>query len=223
MILEVEALHKSFVTASGETLEVVRNVSFSLERGSSCALVGPSGSGKTTLLGLCAGLDSPTSGTVKFEGRSLSALDEDSRAVLRRSKMGFVFQNFQLVPNLTAVENVAVPLELAGIRYSQARDRAIAVLERVGLKARTQHYPAQLSGGEQQRVALARAVIHQPAIIFADEPTGNLDAANSDKVTELLFALNTEFHTSLVLVTHNLELARRTDRVITLKGGEIVS
>jgi putative ABC transport system ATP-binding protein len=137
--------------------------------------------------------------------------------------MGFVFQNFQLVPNLTAVENVAVPLELAGIRYSQARDRAIAVLERVGLKARTQHYPAQLSGGEQQRVALARAVIHQPAIIFADEPTGNLDAANSDKVTELLFALNTEFHTSLVLVTHNLELARRTDRVITLKGGEIVS
>ena len=223
MILEVEALHKSFVTASGERLEVVRNVSFGLERGSSCALVGPSGSGKTTLLGLCAGLDSPTSGTVKFEGRSLSALDEDSRAVLRRSKMGFVFQNFQLVPNLTAVENVAVPLELAGIRYSQARDRAIAVLERVGLKARTQHYPAQLSGGEQQRVALARAVIHQPAIIFADEPTGNLDAANSDKVTELLFALNTEFHTSLVLVTHNLELARRTDRVITLKGGEIVS
>lgn len=222
MILEVEALHKSFVTGGGETLEILRNISFSLPVGESCALVGPSGSGKTTLLGLCAGLDAPTSGTVRFDGKLLSDSTEDERAVLRRSKMGFVFQNFQLVPNLTAVENVAVPLELAGMRFTTARDRALSVLERVGLSARTQHYPAQLSGGEQQRVALARAVVHQPMILFADEPTGNLDAANSDKVTDLLFALNGEFKTSLVLVTHNLELARRTNRVISLRGGEIV-
>ncbi len=222
MILEVEQLHKSFASGSGETLSVLSNVSFVLERGTSCALVGPSGSGKTTLLGLCAGLDVPTSGAVRFEGRNLAQLSDDERALLRRSRMGFVFQNFQLVPNLSAIDNVALPLELAGVSHRDAAKRADSILDRVGLATRRGHYPAQLSGGEQQRVALARAVIHGPAILFADEPTGNLDAANSERITDLLFELNSELSTALVLVTHNPELAQKTQRVIKLKGGLLV-
>jgi len=223
MILEVSDLHKTFVGRSGEKLTILTQISLSVEVGSSCALVGPSGSGKTTLLGLCAGLDSPTSGQITFDGQNLAELTEDERAQVRRSHMGFVFQNFQLIPNLTALENVMLPLELASVPYAVAVKRGNSMLERVGLGARAKHLPTQLSGGEQQRVALARAVVHQPKIIFADEPTGNLDAENSEKVTDMLFSLNRESKTSLVLVTHNMELAGRTERILALKGGRVVA
>jgi putative ABC transport system ATP-binding protein len=219
-MLEVRALTKSY--ASGrETLTVVKDISFSLETGASCAIVGPSGSGKTTLIGLCAGLDKPTSGEVLLNGVALSALNEDGRARMRNDIVGFVFQTFQLLPTLTALENVMVPLELRG--GTHARDQAVDLLKRVGLGARLTHYPAQLSGGEQQRVALARAFINRPKILFADEPTGNLDAETGKLVIENLFALNADAGTTLVLVTHDLELAKRAQRIIRLKGGVVVS
>lgn len=219
-ILEVRQLTKSYPNGGG-SLTVVRDISFSIEAGSSCAIVGPSGSGKTTLLGLCAGLDQPTSGEVRLAGVQLGALDEDGRARVRNESVGFVFQNFQLIPTLTALENVMVPLELRG--QNQVRDEAVRLLALVGLGERLSHYPAQLSGGEQQRVALARAFINRPKILFADEPTGNLDAETGHLVIENLFALNASAGTTLVLVTHDTELAKRTQRVIRLKGGAVVN
>jgi putative ABC transport system ATP-binding protein len=219
-ILEVRQLTKSYPNG-GSSLTVVRDISFSIEAGSSCAIVGPSGSGKTTLLGLCAGLDQPTSGEVRLAGIQLGALDEDGRARVRNESVGFVFQNFQLIPTLTALENVMMPLELRG--QNRVRDEAVRLLERVGLGERLSHYPAQLSGGEQQRVALARAFINRPKILFADEPTGNLDAETGHLVIENLFALNSSAGTTLVLVTHDTELAKRTQRVIRLKGGAVVN
>ena len=217
-MLEVQGLTKSY-RSGGDTLTVVKDISFSLAAGASCAIVGPSGSGKTTLIGLCAGLDLPTSGEVRLDGVSLGALNEDGRARVRNEIVGFVFQTFQLLPTLTALENVMVPLELRGKNH--ARDHAVELLKRVGLAERLTHYPAQLSGGEQQRVALARAFINRPKILFADEPTGNLDSETGKLVIENLFALNAEAGTTLVLVTHDLELAKRAQRIIRLKGGAI--
>ncbi len=218
-LLDVHNISK--VYHSGATaLTVLCEVSFSLESGTTCALVGPSGSGKTTLLSICAGLDRPTAGTVRLDGVTLNALDEGALAALRSTAVGFIFQTFQLIPTLTALENVMVPLELRGERH--AKPRAVELLHRVGLGDRLHHYPIQLSGGEQQRVALARAFIGQPRILFADEPTGNLDAETSEVVIDLLFKLNREVGTTLLLVTHNLELAQRTQRIIRLKGGAIV-
>ena len=202
------------------TLTVLKDVSFSLPAGGSCAVVGPSGSGKTTLLGLCAGLDVPSSGSVHLNGQDLGDLNEDERARLRSEQVGFVFQNFQLLPTLTAIENVMVPLELRGER--QIRDVAASLLKKVGLAERLHHYPTQLSGGEQQRVALARAFLNRPKILFADEPTGNLDNETSDRIVDLLFELNASSGTALVLVTHNLDLARKAGRIIQLKGGRLV-
>ena len=219
-ILEVRQLTKSYPNGGG-VLTVVKDISFRVEAGSTCAIVGPSGSGKTTLLGLCAGLDQPTSGAVHLAGVHLGALDEDGRARVRNESVGFVFQNFQLLPTLTALENVMVPLELRG--QKQVRDEAVRLLERVGLGERFTHYPTQLSGGEQQRVALARAFINRPKILFADEPTGNLDAETGHLVIENLFALNASLGTTLVLVTHDMELASRAQRIIRLKGGALVN
>ncbi|HEU0054096.1 MAG TPA: ABC transporter ATP-binding protein [Longimicrobium sp.] len=218
-MLIVDKLRKSYRSGQ-QRVDAVRNVTFTIEDGESVAIVGPSGSGKTTLLGLVAGLDRPTDGTVTLDGTELGALSEDARARLRREKIGFVFQSFQLIPTLTARENVEVPLELAG---ADAGDRARELLARVGLAGREHHFPAQLSGGEQQRVAIARAFIHAPSILFADEPTGNLDAATGARVIELLMALNREQGTTLVLVTHDMELASRARRVIRLADGEVVS
>jgi putative ABC transport system ATP-binding protein len=219
-VLEVRDLTKTY--RSGErTLTVLDSVSLSLTPGSCCAVVGPSGSGKTTLLGLCAGLDRPTSGSVFLDGVLLDQLDEDQLAAVRSESVGFVFQTFQLIPTLTALENVVVPIELRA--ETRVRSRARELLDQVGLGDRLNHYPSQLSGGEQQRVSLARAFINQPKILFADEPTGNLDAETSEKVTELLFELNAASATTLVLVTHDLELAQRTQRIIELKRGIIHS
>ncbi len=230
-VLEVQRLTKTY--RSGERdLTVLKEVSFSLEGGATCAIVGPSGSGKTTLLGLCAGLDRATSGSVRLAGTALETLDEDARARLRNEHTGFVFQNFQLVPTLSALENVMVPAELRG-GYGGGADadrrshttltaEATELLRQVGLEARRGHYPAQLSGGEQQRVALARAFINRPRLLFADEPTGNLDAETSERVVELLLNLNAQSGTALVLVTHNLELAARTGRTIRLRDGVMV-
>lgn len=220
MILDVRGLTKRYPNAEG-TLTVLDDVSFSLPAASTCAIVGPSGSGKTTLIGLCAGLDVPTSGEVHLGGVQLGALDEDGRARLRSEVVGFVFQIFQLIPTLTAVENVMVPLELRG--QTNVRPQAAALLDRVGLGGRLSHYPAQLSGGEQQRVGLARAFINSPKILFADEPTGNLDADTGRVVIDSLFALNAEAGTTLVLVTHDLELAKRAQSILRLKGGRIVT
>jgi putative ABC transport system ATP-binding protein len=206
--------------SGGQPLQVLRNVSFRVDPGETVAVIGPSGSGKTTLLGLLAGLDRPSAGTVTLDGTDLSALSEDGRARLRRERIGFVFQSFQLIPTLTARENVEVPLELQG---AQADGRALELLERVGLGGRAHHFPAQLSGGEQQRVAIARAFIHRPSILFADEPTGNLDAATGGRVIDLLFALNREQGTTLVLVTHDPDLAGRAGRVIRLADGAVVA
>ncbi len=218
--LAAEELTKSY--ASGERmLTVLDRVSFTIEHGTTCSIVGPSGSGKTTLLGLCAGLDRASSGSVQLDGVALETLDEDQRARLRNERVGFVFQNFQLVPTLSALENAMVPLELRGSK--DARDRAAHWLERVGLGSRFDHYPTQLSGGEQQRVALARAFINSPRVLFADEPTGNLDGDTSDQVQELLFSLNREEGTTLILVTHDLELAQRTQRIIRLRNGAVFS
>ena len=219
-VLTVKQLTKTY-RSGDRLLSVLKNVSFSLKAGSAAAIVGPSGSGKTTLLGLCAGLDRPTSGSVVLGGICLDPLGEDERAALRNQLVGFVFQTFQLIPTLTALENVMVPLELRG--EDQAAPRAKDLLERVGLSERLDHYPAQLSGGEQQRVALARAFINQPRILFADEPTGNLDTETSEKVANLLFALNRATGTTLVLVTHDQELSQRAERIIRLRGGSVVS
>lgn len=200
-------------------LTVLKEVSFSLNEGSSCAIVGPSGSGKSTLLGLCAGLDYPSSGAVILNGIELGSLGEEELAQIRNQYIGFVFQTFQLIPTLTALENVMVPIELRG--ETQTKRQAITLLEKVGLENRIHHYPAQLSGGEQQRVAMARAFINKPKILFADEPTGNLDAETSEKISNLIFELNKEAGTTLVLVTHNLELAQKSQQIISLKGGQI--
>jgi len=216
--LETRNLTKTY--ASGEReLTVLSDVSFAIAHGTTCAIVGPSGSGKTTLLGLCAGLDRASSGSVLLDEVALENLSEDERARLRNERVGFVFQNFQLIPTLSALENAMVPLELRGRK--DARERAAHWLERVGLGRRFDHYPTQLSGGEQQRVALARAFINDPRVLFADEPTGNLDGNTSDQVQELLFALNREETTTLVLVTHDLELAQRTQRIIRLRNGAV--
>ncbi|MGZ0709641.1 ABC transporter ATP-binding protein [Coraliomargarita sp. W4R53] len=218
--VQVSALEKTYPSGASE-LTVLQGVEFSLERGKSLAIVGPSGSGKTTLLGLCAGLDLPTSGSIQLLGTHLEALDEDGRARFRGENVGFVFQNFQLIPTLTALENVAVPLELRGATGSDQRARAL--LDKVGLAERLDHYPIQLSGGEQQRVALARAFINQPAILFADEPTGNLDGSNGGNIIDLLFELNAQQQTTLVLVTHDLALAAKCDQQLSLKNGRIVA
>jgi putative ABC transport system ATP-binding protein len=223
VMLKVERLTKTYETAGGRELTVLREVSFALGAGASLAIVGPSGSGKTTLLGLCAGLDQPTNGTVEIAGKSIGALSEDARALVRNEVVGFVFQNFQLVPTLTALENVLVPVELRGEGGTEVEAEARALLARVGLGERTDHYPVQLSGGEQQRVALARAFMNRPKILFCDEPTGNLDGDTAHAMVELIFGLNHERGTTLVLVTHDLELAKRCQRVIRLRGGSVVS
>jgi putative ABC transport system ATP-binding protein len=220
-MLKVERLTKTYSTAGGP-LTVLKEVSFALGAGASLAIVGPSGSGKTTLLGLCAGLDRPSGGDVILAGERIGALDEDARALVRNAHVGFVFQNFQLIPTLTALENVLVPLELRGEGGNGAESDARALLARVGLGERCDHYPVQLSGGEQQRVALARAFVNRPKILFCDEPTGNLDGDTAGAMVELIFGLNREKGTTLVLVTHDLELARRCQRVIRLKGGAVV-
>ncbi len=219
-MLKVERLTKTYRSAGG-ALTVLREVSFDIEAGASVAIVGPSGSGKTTLLGLCAGLDRPTGGSVVVAGEAIGGLDEDARALVRNAHVGFVFQNFQLIPTLTALENVLVPVELAGdaSRGPEAR----ALLDRVGLGERTDHYPVQLSGGEQQRVALARAFMNRPKILFCDEPTGNLDGDTAAAMVDLIFGLNRERGTTLVLVTHDLDLARKCQRIIRLKGGAVLS
>ncbi len=218
-VLHSENLAKIYKSGNKELI-VLDNVSFSAEQGTSLSIIGPSGSGKTTLLGLCAGLDVPSSGTISLMGFKLNRMSEDDRAYVRNQFVGFVFQNFQLLTTLTALENVMIPLELRGEK--NAEPKAAELLERVGLQDRMHHYPTQLSGGEQQRVAMARAFINSPKILFADEPTGNLDEENANHVTDLLFTLNREEKTTLVLVTHNLELAKKTERVLQMKGGKIV-
>ncbi len=218
-VLEVRDLTRTYRSGDRD-LTVLDGVTFSVAAGTTCAIVGPSGSGKTTLLGLCAGLDRTSTGRVILDGQPLEGLDEDERALLRRDLVGFVFQNFQLLPTLSAVENVSVPLELRG--ESGARNSAAELLDRVGLGDRLDHYPVQLSGGEQQRVGLARAFIHRPKILFADEPTGNLDAETGASVADLLFDLNREANTTLVLVTHDIDLARRCGRIIRLRAGAVV-
>jgi putative ABC transport system ATP-binding protein len=222
-MLKVERLTKTYQAAGGRDLTVLRDVSFALGAGASVAIVGPSGSGKTTLLGLCAGLDQPSSGTVELAGQSIGTLSEDARALVRNQHVGFVFQNFQLVPTLTALENVMVPVELRGQGGADAEGEARGLLTRVGLGERCEHYPVQLSGGEQQRVALARAFMNRPKILFCDEPTGNLDGDTAHAMVELIFGLNHERATTLVLVTHDLELAKRCQRIIRLKGGGVIS
>ncbi len=217
-ILELNRVTKTF--ASGDRLlEVLKEASFAAKQGESIAIVGPSGSGKTTLLGLCAGLDSPSSGEVRIDGEALSAMSEDDRSDVRNRLVGFVFQNFQLLPTLTALENVQVPLELRGETSSESIAKDL--LGKVGLGERMHHYPVQLSGGEQQRVAIARAFINRPKILFADEPTGNLDADTSASIVDLLFELNRDAGTTLILVTHDLDLARKTDRIFRINHGKV--
>lgn len=219
-ILIVSQLSKTYQSGS-KSLTVLDDVSFEVTKGASCAIVGPSGSGKTTLLGLCAGLDRPSSGSVHLNGVQLDSLSEDEKARVRNQHVGFIFQNFNLMPTLTALENVMVPLELR--KASNIKQRALDLLAKVGLADRKNHYPAQLSGGEQQRVSIARAFANAPSILFADEPTGNLDGETGTHIEELIFALNKDAGTTLVMVTHDLELARRTDRVIGMKNGRLFS
>ncbi|NIR46385.1 MAG: ABC transporter ATP-binding protein [Gemmatimonadetes bacterium] len=224
-MIVAEGLEQTYMSG-GRPLTVLSDIDLELEEGDAVAIVGPSGSGKTTLLGLLAGLDLPTSGQVTLDGQNLNSLSEDERAVLRAEKVGFVFQSFQLIPTLTALENVLVPIELQGdgaADQQEARVRARELLERVGLGDRTHHYPAQLSGGEQQRVGLARAFANRPRILMADEPTGNLDADTGATVIDLMVTLNREEGTTLVLVTHDGELAGRAHRIVRLSGGRIVA
>ena len=219
-ILNLQQVSKTYKSGS-RVLTVLDNVSFAVQAGSALSIVGPSGSGKTTLLGLCAGLDRSSSGNVELQHTRLEVLNEDQLASVRNKYVGFIFQNFQLMPTLTALENVMVPLELRGEK--KVRARSMDLLDKVGLADRSHHYPAQLSGGEQQRVSIARAFANRPRILFADEPTGNLDAETSGKIVNLIFDLNKEAGTTLLLVTHNAELAARTQRIIHLKGGKIVA
>ena len=219
-MLEVINLTKTY-NSGNKSLTVLDSVNFSLQPGDSFSIVGPSGSGKTTLLGLCAGLDRASNGSVILNGVTLDNLNEDQRAFVRNQHVGFIFQNFQLIPTLTAVENVMVPLELRGEK--NVGKIAMDLLDRVGLADRHDHYPTQLSGGEQQRVSLARAFSNRPKILFADEPTGNLDGETSAKVEELIFELNKSEGTTLVLVTHDMELAAKTEKVMKLKNGKVVS
>lgn len=219
-ILNVRNVSKTYQSA-GRTLTVLDNINFSVAAGSTVSIVGPSGSGKTTLLGLCAGLDHASAGSVELHGIKLEKLTEDERAQARNQYIGFIFQNFQLLPTLTALENVMVPLELRGEK--NVKPRALDLLEKVGLADRSHHYPTQLSGGEQQRVSLARAFSNRPSILFADEPTGNLDADTSGKIVNLIFDLNKQAGTTLILVTHDLDLASKTGRIIRLKGGKVVA
>jgi putative ABC transport system ATP-binding protein len=220
VVLQSQSLSRTYRSA-GRDLTVLKDITFTLEVGGFLAILGPSGSGKTTLLGLLAGLDRPTSGTVHLDGQELGSLDEDERARLRGAKIGFVFQAFQLIPTLTAQENVQVPLELRGDRNTAPRAREL--LARVGLDGRGHHYPAQLSGGEQQRVAIARGFSSRPKVLFADEPTGNLDAATGSTIIDLMVELNRDLETTLVLVTHDLDLARRARRTIRLSDGTVVA
>ncbi len=219
-ILTTDSLTKTFKSGQ-HSLTVLHDVSFSVEKGTSCAIVGPSGSGKTTLLGLCAGLDKPTSGSVILNGNQISEYSEDDLSRIRNEQIGFVFQSFQLIPTLTALENVMVPIELRGLAYKDVESRALELLENVGLTDRSHHYPNQLSGGEQQRVGLARAFIHKPDVLFADEPTGNLDGETGAQIEQLLFELNQKEGTTLIIVTHDRELADKCDRRIQLKNGQI--
>jgi len=221
-ILSVKELSKVFTNShTKKELKILDNINFDISAGQSFAIVGPSGSGKTTLLGLCAGLDQVTSGSIILNSIKLDHLNEDQLAKVRNEHVGFVFQNFQLIPTLTALENVMIPLELRGEKNAEKTSRDL--LERVGLGERMGHYPVQMSGGEQQRVSIARAFSNNPKILFADEPTGNLDEETSGSIEELLFEINKESGTTLVIVTHDLELAAKTDRMIRLKGGKIIS
>ena len=219
-ILEIKNVSKIYKSGN-HSLTVLKDINFSIDKGETVAITGPSGSGKTTLLGLCAGLDQATTGSIKLNGVQLDTLTEDQRAAVRNQNVGFIFQNFQLLPTLTALENVMVPLELRGEKNSKSA--ALELLNKVGLADRASHYPVQLSGGEQQRVSLARAFSNKPALLFADEPTGNLDAETSEKIIKLLFDLNKDAGTTLVIVTHDLDLAARTNRIIKIKGGEIIN
>lgn len=219
-ILKITDLEKTY-TSGSKKITVLQNISFEVEKGETFSIVGPSGSGKTTLLGLCAGLDYPDNGTIELCGHNLKVLNEDERAQLRNKEVGFIFQNFQLLPTLTALENVVVPLELQGDK--NAAKIGMDLLDKVGLADRFHHYPSQLSGGEQQRVALARAFSNRPSILFADEPTGNLDDETGEKVIQLLFELNKEAGTTLVIISHDLDLANRTQQILRLKGGKILS
>ncbi|MDO6818872.1 ABC transporter ATP-binding protein [Zobellia sp. 1_MG-2023] len=219
-ILKITGLERTY-TSGNKQLTVLHDITFDVEKGQTFSIVGPSGSGKTTLLGLCAGLDAPNAGSVALCGQDLNTLNEDERAQLRNKEVGFIFQNFQLLPTLTALENVSVPLELQGAK--DATEKSKNLLKKVGLKDRLHHYPSQLSGGEQQRVALARAFANSPSILFADEPTGNLDTETGEKVIQLLLDLNKENGTTLVIITHDLELANRTQQILRLKGGKIVT
>jgi len=219
-ILKIHELEKTY-TSGSKKITVLHDISFEIEKGDTFSIVGPSGSGKTTLLGLCAGLDHPDSGTVELCGHNIQELNEDERAQLRNKEVGFIFQNFQLLPTLTALENVIVPLELQGAK--NAAKVGMELLGKVGLADRFHHYPSQLSGGEQQRVALARAFSNSPSILFADEPTGNLDEETGDKVIQLLFELNKEAGTTLVIISHDLDLANRTQQILRLKGGKIMT
>jgi putative ABC transport system ATP-binding protein len=219
-ILKVEHLSKVFKTGE-HRVNVLSDVSFAVEQGGSCALVGPSGSGKTTLIAICAGLERPTDGSVLLDGIALQDAREEELARLRNQSIGFIFQNFQLLPSLTAVENVMVPAEIRGENH--ARARAADLLKQVGLDGRLDHYPVQLSGGEQQRVAIARAFINRPKILFADEPTGNLDAETAKDIVKLIFELNETRGTTLVLVTHDRDLSAQAKRTIRLRGGRLVA
>jgi putative ABC transport system ATP-binding protein len=219
-VLHSQSLSRTY-RSGGRDLTVLKDITFSLEPGGFLAILGPSGSGKTTLLGLLAGLDRPSAGSVYLDGQELGSLTEDERARLRGEKVGFVFQAFQLIPTLTAQENIQVPLELRGDARASARAREL--LERVGLSGRGHHYPAQLSGGEQQRVALARGFSSRPRVLFADEPTGNLDAATGATIIDLMVELNRDLGTTLVLVTHDLDLAARARRTIRLADGRVVA
>ncbi|MFC5547179.1 ABC transporter ATP-binding protein [Massilia aerilata] len=218
--IEVAGLSKRVADASGE-LTILHSVDFTVQPAETLALVGASGSGKSTLLGLLAGLDTPSSGTVKLDGTDIFALDEDGRAAFRKAKLGFVFQSFQLLPHLNALENVMLPLELRG--EPDAREKAAAMLGRVGLESRLRHYPKYLSGGEQQRVALARAFVTEPPLLFADEPTGSLDAATGEAVIQLMFELNRERGSTLVLVTHDPAMAARCGRTLTIAAGRLLT